>query len=543
MNIQKNITKKTFLFLALTIALIHILLVVVFGMQKQGFHEDEYYTYWSSTNASALTIHSNYTWFSGYELMSRFFVHDGERFQFAAVVRNQAGDVHPPLYYITLNIFMSIFAGRFYKWFGILLNLLYSLISYVGIVLLFYRMDHSKNRYLLALLTGLSFAVAPSSISNCMLARMYAMSAMWTVIFANIFLLLIQNFDCNWRKFWKILAAGDIVCYLSFLTHYFALLVPFCLMLFYGVYAVCRRKGIVKMLICGCSMLGAIGLAVLTYPACLEHIFHGYRGTAALDSLTSNGIMGLMEYFLPILNQYVFAGMMWFLAILTGLCLVVGVVMLILRHRTRKGEFSASVIRFYPLAALVCSCLWGIWFLSRTALVVGGPSSRYFYPVIVLVFPVITFSVVKLACCLPIEKKGNLWKKFFDIALTILVIIPAIAGYLQGNVLFLYREEAKKIAFSQEYSEYPAVMVFSSDVPYRGWYTEDQLWPFQAVFYGDYDHLMMEFEDERLFTAEKLVVFMDCPTDVLDKLIEVNPNLSSYTLARQDPLFYIYFLE
>lgn len=535
-------TKRTFLCLTFLIAALHIILVIAFGMQKQGFHEDEYYTYWSSTNSSEITIHSNYTWRSGYDLMNRFFVHDGERFHFSAVVKNQAEDVHPPLYYITLNIFMSLFAGRFYKWFGILLNLFYSLVSYFGIVMLFYRMDRSKNRYLLALLAGLSFAVAPSSVSNCMLTRMYSMSAMWTVVYANVFLLLIQNFNCNWRKFWKLIAAGAVVCYLGFLTHYFALLVPFSLTLFYCIYAVCKRKGIVKMIAFGCGMLAAIGLAVLTYPACLSHIFRGYRGTTALSSLKSNGIMGLMDYFLPILNQYVFAGTMWILAAVTVLCLIVGVALL-WRRGKKQPENPTLSTGFYPLAALVFSCVWGIWFLSRTALAVGGPACRYFYPVIVLVFPVITYVITKLACCIPVERGGKVWTRIFAVILAVLVTVPSIAGYLQDNVLFLYREEADKIAFSREYSEYPAVMVFSSDVPYRGWYTEDQLWPFEAVFYVDYAHILADFEDERLFTAEKLVVFMDAPTDVLDKLIENNPNLSSYTLARHDPLFYVYLVE
>ena len=35
-------TKKQFIIGALLIALLHIGLVICFGMQKQGFHEDEY---------------------------------------------------------------------------------------------------------------------------------------------------------------------------------------------------------------------------------------------------------------------------------------------------------------------------------------------------------------------------------------------------------------------------------------------------------------------------------------------------------------------
>lgn len=499
--------KKKYLLLAVAIVFLHVFLVLGYGIQKEGFHEDEYYTYWSSTNSVPITIKQNYFWNNGAGLLCRFYVRDSERFSISTVVRNQASDVHPPLYYITLNVFMSLFAGRFYKWFGILLNLLYTLITYAGIVLFFYRLDRSKNRKWLSLLAGLCYAVAPSTISSCMLTRMYAMSGMWAIIYANIFLALIQNYDCNWKKFLKMLTAGAVTCYLSFLTHYFTLLIPFVLTLFYSVYVLFKRKGIVRMLVYGFGMFAAIGLAVLTYPASIEHIFHGYRGTGALNGLVNGGFWGMMEYFLPILNQVVFAGWMW------------------------------------PLAASVSACIFGIWFLCRTALVVGNDASRYFWPVISFLLPVMAYIVGKMTVTLLPANGQKSWRITCWIIVTLLVLSPMAAGHLQGNILFLYRDEKEKKEFSQEYSQYPAMMIFNADTAYRGWYTEDQLWPFDWVFHVDYEHAMMDFEDERLFTAEKIVVFMACPPDVLDKLIEANPNLSSYSLVRHDPFFFVYLLE
>ena len=109
-------TKKQFIIGAILIALLHIGLVICFGMQKQGFHEDEYYTYWSVSSNSESLVPSNMSWHSGQELQSRFFVRAGERFSFDRVIQNQAEDVHPPLYYLALHVFMSLFANHFYKW-------------------------------------------------------------------------------------------------------------------------------------------------------------------------------------------------------------------------------------------------------------------------------------------------------------------------------------------------------------------------------------------------------------------------------------------
>ena len=40
-------TRKRFIALAVLIGIIHVGLILFFGMKKEGFHEDEYYSYWS----------------------------------------------------------------------------------------------------------------------------------------------------------------------------------------------------------------------------------------------------------------------------------------------------------------------------------------------------------------------------------------------------------------------------------------------------------------------------------------------------------------
>ena len=283
-------TKKQFIIGALLIALLHIGLVICFGIQKQGFHEDEYYTYWSVSSNSESLVPSNMSWHSGQELQSRFFVRAGERFSFDRVIQNQAEDVHPPLYYLALHVFMSLFANHFYKWFGILLNLLFSLITYVGILLVFLQIQGENARYRreLSLFAGFIYSILPSVISAVMLTRMYAMSTMWTAAYTLVFVLLFRYQDCGKKQFAGLVLSGAFICYCAFLTHYYALFVPFFLTVFYVLYTLIRRKGIVRMLVYGICMLVAISQAVLTYPACLSHIFGGYRGRDAISGQDSS---------------------------------------------------------------------------------------------------------------------------------------------------------------------------------------------------------------------------------------------------------------
>ena len=304
-------TKKQFIIGALLIALLHIGLVICFGIQKQGFHEDEYYTYWSVSSNSESLVPSNMSWHSGQELQSRFFVRAGERFSFDRVIQNQAEDVHPPLYYLALHVFMSLFANHFYKWFGILLNLLFSLITYTGILAIFLQIQGENARYRreLALFTGFIYSILPSVISAVMLTRMYAMSTMWTAAYTLVFVLLFRYQDCGKKQFAGLVLSGAFICYCAFLTHYYALFVPFFLTVFYVLYTLIRRKGIVRMLVYGICMLVAISQAVLTYPACLSHIFGGYRGRDAISGFFAGTLFDRTAPFVGWINSSVFCGL------------------------------------------------------------------------------------------------------------------------------------------------------------------------------------------------------------------------------------------
>lgn len=536
-------TKKRFLICAIAIALLHIGLVLFFGTEKEGFHEDEYYTYWSVVSEDIEP--KNFSWHSGDELKSRFYVKEGQQFSYDLVVRNQAEDVHPPLYYLALHTFMSLFVNSFYKWFGILLNLLFSLVTYVCILFVFHQIGKHTlhHRELLALIAGLVYAIAPSTISSVMLTRMYAMSTMWTALYTALFLLLIQNSQCSKRKFLLLLLGGAAICYSSFLTHYFALLVPFFLTVAYCLFTLFRRKAIIRMLIYGVSMLVAILLAVCTFPACLSHIFGGYRGKGAIQGLLTPSLESTV-IFVGYMNDYIFAKLLMPCIIVFLFFSVTGIVIAV---REKKPETNTYL---YQMTAIGISCLLSFLILTKTALIVGEASCRYFYPVIALLHPFMAYTVASVVLQLKeklvtqnILPQGKVkTDTILSILLCLILAIPSLCGYYKGNVSFLYEDDAEKKAFSEEYSEYPVIMVYGASNSYRSWYVDNQLWPFKNVFYVDYEY-MQEIDDEQLSTADKIVVFMDAPAEALQKLVDDNPNLKGYTLVRHDSFHFIYLLE
>lgn len=518
---------------------VHVFLAVMFGMQKEGFHEDEYFTYWSSagTSASDITPSGGRSWTCGYDLQRKFLVQSENRFDFAQVIQNQVEDVHPPLHYLLLNVLMSLRPERFYKWFGIGLNLIFSLITCSGIIFLFSRLE--KTRFpIAALLAGTAYAIAPSTISNIMLNRMYALSAMWTILYACIFIVLMQNQNCSRKKLAFITVGGMAVCYFSFLTHYFCLLVSFFLTLGYCLYVLIKRKGILRMIIFGGAMLAAIGLAVLTFPACLDHIFNGYRGAGAINGLQNLSLSFTIGHFTPYINKNIFGGCLYFVLVIVLLGLFIGLYRLYEHRKSRTGQ---EGITQYCLWTIFLGCILSYCVLTKTALLVGDSSNRYFYPVAALMVPLTAFAVMQL-----VPTSGNVArnkKTITCIICAVLALSPYIAGHMQNRVLFLFREEKAKIEFANENKEIPLVVVYSRDKSYLSWFTVDQFWPYEQICFIDQEHALQKLEDEILLSADKLILYMDAPEEVLTNFINENPNLSTYTLVRHDPFYYVYLLE
>lgn len=538
-------SKKKFIGIAAVVLFIHLLLIVFYGTQKEAFHEDEYYTYSTSTGHNVANPYGAIQEKSGMDLQSDFYVTNEHRFDFGSVVDIQRLDVHPPLYYLTLHFMMSLFPYSFYKWFGILLNACYSLVSCGGIIYLIYQMDKSRHRCFLALLSGLLYGIHPAFISNAMFTRMYCMSVMWTVLYVNVFVLLMQNIRSSRKRFAAITLCGAAVCYFAFLTHYFCLYIPFFLTLGFCLYVLIRRllyqeKCILRMLIYGASLSAAIGLGILTFPDSLSQIFSGDRGEGALSSLFGSDMFTMLKLFLPVLNKNFFAGMLYpVLGIFTAASLAGFLLIIMRKYRGRPMPQTNFAILGIGLAAGMIT----VWVTSKTSLFLGDASSRYFYPVAALLLPLIAYTICKAV----LQAKALLPGRHTGIVLSLIlgaaVLIPPAVGHLQGNILFLYREKAETIQYARDNAQYPLVMIYDFNTRYKTWYIANETWPYERVIFIQYNEEETVIENNALKTAEKLIVYMDGPEEILDRLAAQNEHISSWSLLRHDLHYYVYVLE
>lgn len=540
---MENKSKKVFWLTLFAIICVHLSLIFIYGMQKEGYHEDEYYSFWSSSGVADLKPSGAYDWKSGSYLQQQFVVDKEERFDFGAVTANQVEDVHPPLYYLCLNMVMSLLPGRFFKWFSIGLNALFSVVSLLAVTFFFYRLEKKEHKYFVSLLAAGLYATAPSVISSVMLVRMYAMSGMWNVLYACALLMAVESFSESRRKFaaWTFLAS--VICYAAFLTHYFALLLPGVLTFLVCVKELFTRKHILRMLVFGSSMVAAITLAVASFPACIQHIFFGYRGTDVLSELNLKGFAHRFKFFTANLHTEVFAQTLPVIGIVLMSALAVICIYYIEKKHGLSIEERESF--WWYLASFVATMV-SVMVLIKVSLFVEA-GSRYFYPVLALMLPLIGVMVLKASLILwerTNHKAGTVQQAVLLAVICSVILIPNIKGHIEDNVLFLYREDAEKVAFSQRHKEYPVVLLYNPETTYKTWYTANQLWPFERIFYTDYEHIMVDtFEEPTIQSAQKLIVYMDAPEEVVQKLVEKNPNLEGYSLIRHDAFYYVYLLE
>ncbi|MBR5116725.1 MAG: hypothetical protein IK096_06640, partial [Lachnospiraceae bacterium] len=146
-----------------------------YGSQKQGFHEDEIYSYWSSNRTAGINWPDR-DWMDTQALTDEMVVLPGEEFHYGLVRTVQSWDVHPPLWYDLLHTACSLRPGVFSKWLGIGVNLVGWALCYLLLlgIMRTARMPHRFAAGFLAL-----WALNPVAISGVLFIRMYE----WLTVF------------------------------------------------------------------------------------------------------------------------------------------------------------------------------------------------------------------------------------------------------------------------------------------------------------------------------------------------------------------------
>ncbi len=98
---------------------------------KENFHIDEIFSYGLSNYTHGIypVFEDGVVYEPASEVLDDYVtVSSDSRFNYPNVFKNQADDVHPPLYYIILHTICSLFPGRFSIWYAGIINIVFSMV-------------------------------------------------------------------------------------------------------------------------------------------------------------------------------------------------------------------------------------------------------------------------------------------------------------------------------------------------------------------------------------------------------------------------------
>lgn len=519
-NIKKYIFCLTFI--------ASMALSLFYGFQKQGFHEDEYYTYFSSNRSLGL-YQPDRQWQDRQTILDEFAVKKGEGFNYGLVKLVQSWDVHPPFYYFIFHTLCSFVPGVFTKWTGIITNLLAFALSFVFLVLI---MDRLQVSPLVEIMTLLFYAFNPQTVSANIFVRMYAWLGALVLICAYFHIRLIQEYDecaSDLKKYFlRLLLPIMAASYIGFLIQYFYIF----FFVFIGIATAWIiafvKKDIKNAVIYVASCAVSLMLSVITYPACLSHLFGGYRGSGASGSFFDLQNTGMrLTFFTGLLNTFVFAGGL----VIILLIILIGTMLKLAGKRKNpfveiplKKEKKLKGGHTLEITALAVAAFGYFFMASKTALLVGSASNRYEMPVYSLLILLIFMDAFYVL--------DNFRNRALVYVFAAILLALLFKGHLSDkNVLFLYPEDAGKIEYARENSKEVAVVMFNPLTPHNVWRLTDEILEYDKVYYMDESNLQ-RVTDPEIVNADKVILYVadeDHQKDAIEEFLKGCKNLSDIT--------------
>ena len=263
-------------------ALLAVLIIIsavcfLFAGRKDGMFIDEIYTYGLSNSYYAPFVTDikggdmRDTVMTRQELVDYLFVGEDDRFAYGSVYYNQVNDVHPPLHYWLLHTASSLAPEQHNMWPALVLDYIIYMGALIALYALAVKLFGSRPAALAAVcLYGLSVI----GLSTMLMIRMYVLLTFFTVLLAYAAVSVMKH----GRKRDYVLLWLSI--FLGLLTQYYFVFYAFFLCAAVVVFMLCRRE-FKKALVFALWAFAGVGVFVLAFPACFEHLF--------ADALVSGG--------------------------------------------------------------------------------------------------------------------------------------------------------------------------------------------------------------------------------------------------------------
>lgn len=507
-------------------AILYLLFALLMALTISGkvdFYLDEYASYTLANRvANAPADFENYQKYTpaGDVFLKSIVADPARRFDYVSVFANQAADVHPPLYYILLHTICSLFPGTFSKWYAGVINIVFGLLTLFFVRRLARAMVGGTgvfSRVVVALLS-VAFVFSAGVYNAVPFLRMYVMAMCWVTAFT--YLLADQIGKPHTRRFYLGVFA---VAFLGAMTHYYCIVYTVFACAVYGVYLLVHKRWKETGLFAGAMVLAG-GVSVAVFPAMLGHMFTGYRGTEAIENLSSLSDYGTrLKNYAGYLSQQLFGGYMAELAVFICLLLVCGLAAKLCRGQAEGQDGGEPALcgmdrdALWKLACAAVPCLLYFLLVSKMSAYI---SDRYIFP-IYAVF--LVWVLVLLACLL----RAALSQKAVLVSLCALVTVAAINGRNNYTGDYLCQYAASLHANAQAHAGVDAVCLYTDAWSVAPVYQE-------AAYYGSItfvpsDQLERLPELEAAAGRELVVIMVDVadPEGCAQQIMELCPQFTS----------------
>ena len=522
--------------LIITIVL-QLAVALCFCMQKQGFHYDENYSYYSSNVTYGLNPPDG-DWLSGSTIAEEFCITPGMGFNFPLVAQMQSFDVHPPVYYFLLNIICSLSSGIFSKWQGLILNLIFFVISELLIIAIANKVGN-KNKAITWFSLAL-FGFSPAIISGITFIRMYMLltSECMALILLHMNMLTDIKNSSSLSRFVKYLIQIAVTVYIGFLTHYYFAVFAFFVAAFTTLYLFFSKNTRKTSYIYAITVIAGLLSAVLSYPASLRHIFRGYRGTEAMGAFFDmNNLSDRMGLFVGLIDDYVLNRTFYILLLIILLAYVQ--VRFMNKRVSPNLCFGLSFITAVGYFAIV----------MKTALMNYEEAVRYEMPIYGLLIILIVVSLYSLITnTSPItegDSRGGQVQRLLVGVILAITLVMQVKGLYDGKVLFLYPEEKNEKEFATEHKDDVIIYVYDNDNKWKMWDNAHELEQYNRIYCIEMNH-EGGIDNRELLEAKHAYAYVmryDAGKQLIHRFITDNPNLHTAVLIEERGFADIYELR
>lgn len=543
--------KKIFLPCMILLLIVQLCAAFYFCAQKQGFHYDEYYSYYSSNVTYGLHP-TDMEWKDTEEIRSEFMALPGEGFSYGMVKLMQSWDVHPPLYYYFLRTVCVLNSGVFSKWQGLSINLLFFVLSWLTLALITKELTGNDKKKI-AIVCAL-FGFSPAVFSGITFIRMYMM-----LTFACL-LILYVHIRAIVREKWSLGGFYLPVILLSFAgfqIHYYFAVFLFFLAATVSLYLFFRKETRKTSFVYAASVLLGMFLSIAAYPACLSHIFRGYRGTEAQDAFFDMSNIGQRwNFFFDLTNEYAFGGML--------VVLVLAIILLGLTWRMKNRVLPVQKMAADPdmdvkknvqsktqwssekRALMLTIAVTAGYFLvvAKTALLNAEEAIRYEMPIYGLLILLVVLCLDKQTEVLTTDKNRK-WIQGTFLCLMGLTLTGQLYGLVQGKVCFLYPQDAQNIIWAEEHQEEDVVYIYNPANQWMIWDDSEELMQYDQIYFVSSEQENV-VSDGKLSKTDHLYVYKmrgEEADAVFEKIIAENGGFEDIKLIRELLYCDLYELE